>query len=129
MKWYTLHRMLSVNRCVHLGLGQQQVCLGTSLFFFSSVCVRSRICSLVHSHPQLIFAAGLAPKFLRRYVAGGVSIALEKSKTAVRPLACGDPIRRLVAKCFCVAGKEEISKAFAGRNYGVGCPGGVGDID
>ena len=71
------------------------------------------------------FSAGLAPKFLRRYVAGGVSIALEKSKTAVRPLACGDPIRRLVAKCFCVAGKEEISKAFAGRNYGVGCPGGV----
>jgi len=54
-----------------------------------------------------------------------VSIALEKGKTAVRPLACGDPIRRLVAKCFCVAGKEEISKAFAGRNYGVGCPGGV----
>src|SRR5687767_2357538 len=38
------------------------------------------------------FAAGLAPNFLRRYVAGGVSIALEKSKTAVRPLACGDPI-------------------------------------
>ena len=71
------------------------------------------------------FAAGLAPKFLRKYVAGGVSIALEKSKTAVRPLACGDPIRRLVAKCFCVAGKEEISKSFAGRNYGVGCPGGV----
>ena len=71
------------------------------------------------------FAFGLAPKFLRRYVAGGVSIALEKSKTAVRPLACGDPIRRLVAKCFCVAGKEEISKSFAGRNYGVGCPGGV----
>jgi hypothetical protein len=58
-------------------------------------------------------------------VAGGVSIALEKTKTSVRPLACGDPIRRLVAKCFCVAGKEEISKSFAGRNYGVGCPGGV----
>ena len=71
------------------------------------------------------FAAGLAPKFLRKFVAGGVSIALEKSKTAVRPLACGDPIRRLVAKCFCVAGKEEISHSFAGRNYGVGCPGGV----
>jgi hypothetical protein len=29
-----------------------------------------------------------------------------------------------VAKCFCVAGKEDISKAFRGRNYGVGCPGG-----
>ncbi len=63
--------------------------------------------------------------FLKRYVAGGVSLALEKTKTPVRPLACGDPIRRLVAKCFCFGGKEEISKAFAGRNYGVGSPGGV----
>ena len=71
------------------------------------------------------FACGLAPKFFRKYVAGRVSIALEKSQTAVRPLACGDPIRRLVAKCFLVAGHEEVSKAFAGRNYGVGCPGGV----
>ena len=42
------------------------------------------------------FAAGLAPKFLRKFVAGGVSIALEKSKTAVRPLSCGDPILRSV---------------------------------
>ncbi len=58
-------------------------------------------------------------------MAGGVSIALEKSQTAVRPLACGDPIRRLVAKCFCLGGKEAISKAFAGKNYGVGCKGGV----
>jgi hypothetical protein len=71
------------------------------------------------------FASGHAPSFLKRFVAGGVSIALEKSATAVRPLACGDPLRRLVAKCFCVAGKEDISKAFKGRNYGVGCPGGV----
>ena len=71
------------------------------------------------------FAAGLVPSFLKKFVAGGVSIALEKSKTAVRPLACGDPLRRLVAKCFCVAGKEEISKSFAGRNFGVGCKGGV----
>ena len=29
----------------------------------------------------------------------------------------------LVAKCFCVGGKEEISAAFKGRNFGVGCPG------
>ena len=54
-----------------------------------------------------------------------MSIALEKSATAVRPLACGDPLRRLVGKCFCVGGKEEISKSFKGKNYGVGCPGGV----
>ncbi len=48
------------------------------------------------------FARGMGPEFLRPLMAGGVSIALEKSQTAVRPLACGDPIRRLVAKCFCL---------------------------
>src|SRR5690349_7980940 len=37
------------------------------------------------------FAAGAAPSFLTRYIAGGVSIALETNATAVRPLACGDP--------------------------------------
>jgi hypothetical protein len=71
------------------------------------------------------FASGSAPEFLIPFIAGGVSIALEKSATAVRPLACGDPIRRLVGKCFCIAGKTEISKSFAGQNYGVGCKGGV----
>ena len=71
------------------------------------------------------FASGEGPGFLKRYVAGGVSIALTKTATSVRPLCCGDPIRRLVGMSFCVAGKDEISKAFKGRNYGVGCPGGV----
>ena len=72
-----------------------------------------------------LFAAGRAPAFLKRFIAGGVSIALEKTATSVRPLACGDPIRRLTAKCFCISGKREIEEAFKGRNYGVGCPGGV----
>src|SRR6185437_6163970 len=43
----------------------------------------------------------------------------------VRPLACGDPLRRLVAKCYCFGAKEEISGFFRDKNYGVGCPGGV----
>ena len=71
------------------------------------------------------FASGQAPDFLKRFIAGGVSIALEKNATSVRPLCCGDPIRRLVAKCFCIAGRDKIWEAFRGRNYGVGCPGGV----
>ena len=50
---------------------------------------------------------------------------MQKTETAIRPLACGDPIRRLVSKCFCVAGKDDIDAAFKGRNYGVGCKGGV----
>ena len=50
---------------------------------------------------------------------------MQKTETAIRPLACGDPIRRLVGKCFCVAAKDDISEAFKGKNYGVGCKGGV----
>ena len=71
------------------------------------------------------FASGEAPMFLQPFLAGGVSIALQKSATAVRPLCCGDPLRRLVAKCFCLGGKDEISATFKGKNFGVGCPGGV----
>ena len=32
---------------------------------------------------------------------------------------------RLVAKCFCLGRKDEISRGFKGKNFGVGCPGGV----
>jgi hypothetical protein len=67
-----------------------------------------------------MFARGVQP-----FLAGGVSIALQKSATAIRPLYCGDPIRRLVAKCFCFGGKTQISNTFKGKNYGVGCRGGV----
>jgi hypothetical protein len=72
-----------------------------------------------------LLASGRAPSFLRPFLAGGVSIALQKPGGGVRPLCCGDPLRRLVAKCFCLAGKDEISDFFKGKNYGVGCPGGV----
>jgi hypothetical protein len=72
-----------------------------------------------------LLADGRAPEFLKPFLAGGVSIALEKGGSAVRPLCSGDPLRRLVGKCFCIAGKSDISSAFKGRNYGVGCPGGV----
>ena len=72
-----------------------------------------------------LFASGNAPPFLQPFIAGGVSIALAKPNRGVRPLCCGDAIRRLVAKCFCHGGKKEISASFKGQNYGVGCPGGV----
>ena len=67
-----------------------------------------------------VLASGEAPMFLQPFLAGGVSIALAKPNRGVRPLCCGDPLRRLVA-----GGKGEISRAFEGKNFGVGCPGGV----
>jgi len=78
------------------------------------------LCSVVN-----LLASGEAPKFLQPFLAGGVSIALSKSNGGVRPLACGDPFRRLVGKCFCLGAKEDFSAMFAGSNFGVGCPGGV----
>ena len=62
---------------------------------------------------------------MRPFLAGGVSIALLKSNGGVRPLACGDAFRRLVAKCFCIGAKDDFSSFFAGKNFGVGCKGGV----
>ena len=61
-----------------------------------------------------MFARGEAPMFLQPFLAGGVSIALQKNATAARPLCCGDPIRRLVSKCFCLGAKTKflrLSKA------------------
>jgi len=72
-----------------------------------------------------LLASGEAPEFIRPFLAGGVSIAFSKAKGGVRPLACGDPFRRLVAKCFCLGAKQDFSSLFAGKNFGVGCPGGV----
>ena len=72
-----------------------------------------------------LLACGNDPRFLQPFLAGGVSIALVKPNRGVRPLCCGDPLRRLVAKCFCLGGKDEISRGFKGKNFGVGCPGGV----
>ena len=69
------------------------------------------------------FCSGEAPDFLQPFIAGGVSIALAKPNRGVRPLCSGDAIRRLVAKCFCLGAKDEISEEFKGKNYGVGCPG------
>ena len=68
-----------------------------------------------------LLASGRAPLFLQPFLAGGVSIALG----GVRPLCCGDPLRRLVGKCFCIGASPDISATFRNRNFGVGCPGGV----
>ena len=58
---------------------------------------------------------GEAPSFLRPFLAGGVSIALQKPGSS----RLWRPLRRLVAKCFCMAGKDEISQVFKGTNFGL----------
>ena len=95
--------------------------------FLLQQCARSESFHFVSTLTRAVnmLASGKAPMFLQPFLAGGVSIALAKPTRGVRPLCCGDPLRRLVAKCFCLGGKGEISQKFKGKNYGVGCPGGV----
>ena len=95
--------------------------------FLLQQCARSESFHFVSTLTRAVnmLASGKAPMFLQPFLAGGVSIALAKPSRGVRPLCCGDPLRRLVAKCFCLGGKGEISQKFKGKNYGVGCPGGV----
>ena len=95
--------------------------------FLLQQCLRAESFSFLKALSAAVnqLADGRAPQFLQPYLAGGVSIALAKPLSGVRPLCCGDPIRRLVGKCFCIGGKDEISAEFKGKNFGVGCPGGV----
>jgi hypothetical protein len=90
-------------------------------------CLRAESFSFLSALTAVVnqLASGRAPLFLQPFLAGGVSIALEKSNNGVRPLCCGDPLRRLVGKCFCLGGKDDITREFFNKNFGVGCPGGV----
>ena len=73
--------------------------------FLLQQCVRAESYLFTRALTSAVnqFAAGLAPRFLRRYVAGGSVDCTREIKDSWR-------------------GK---SKAFAGRNDGIGCPGGV----
>src|SRR6185312_7757073 len=77
-----------------------QQCARTESFHFVSTLTRA----------VNVLASGKAPMFLQPFLAGGVSIAVAKLNRGVRPLCCGDPLRRLVAKCFCLGGKGEIAR-------------------
>lgn len=119
------------DRDVRLALSSFPATSAAGLFGYRpallSQCAHAESFSFLRSLTRFVncLAAGSAPEFLRPFLAGGVSVALQKPNRGVRPLCCGDPIRRLVAKCFCIGGRAEISTTFAGRNFGVGCPGGV----
>src|SRR4051812_17636300 len=56
----------------------------------------------------------MAPDFCGAPLAKGVSIALTKGGSGVRPL-----------KCCCLGASDEIAHFCRGKNFGVGCPGGV----
>ena len=65
-----------------------------------------------------------APPSIQPFFAGARLTALIKKNKDVRPIAAGEVLRRLVAKCLCATHKETAAKMFAGLQYGVATPAG-----
>ena len=65
-----------------------------------------------------------APPGIQPFFAGARLTALLKKNKDVRPIAAGEVLRRLVAKCLCATHKETAAKMFAGLQYGVATPAG-----
>ena len=80
-----------------------------------------------------VLADGTAPVFLAPFVAGASLAALDKTKKGVfdvRPIAAGQIIRRIVAKCMCATQKDLAASFFRGEDansgqFGVACPAGA----
>ena len=74
-------------------------------------------------------AEGRVPVLLAPFLAGASLTALDKTKSGVfdvRPIAAGEILRRVVAKCLCATQKERAGKFFLeGGQYGVACPAGM----
>ena len=66
-----------------------------------------------------------APLIVQPYFAGARLTALIKKNRDVRPIAAGEILRRLVAKCLCATHKDAAAAHFKGYQYGVATPAGA----
>ena len=72
-----------------------------------------------------LLAKGLAPRALAPHLAGASLTALPKKDGSVRPIAVGETLRRLTAKCLCAEHKEAALSYFFPLQIGVGQPLGT----
>ena len=72
-----------------------------------------------------LLARGDAPDHLAQHLAGASLLALQKPGGGVRPIAIGEVLRRLVAKCFCNTYEREASAHLWPRQIGVAAPLGA----
>jgi len=74
-------------------------------------------------------AEGHVPVQFAPFLGGASLTALDKTKDGhfdVRPIASGEILRRIVAKCLCATQKERAGKFFVeGGQYGVACEAGM----
>jgi hypothetical protein len=69
--------------------------------------------------------AGNINPLLSPFLAGANLCALEKKGGGIRPLACGNALRRLVSKSICSVTQEKIRKVLQPHQVGVSVPGGA----
>ncbi|KAL5506266.1 hypothetical protein EMCRGX_G007877 [Ephydatia muelleri] len=76
-----------------------------------------------------ILSSGRAPALISPFLAGGNLTALVKSKDScasdIRPIAVGETLRRLTAKCLCAVVKAKAAEFFQPHQFGVSCSMGA----
>ena len=72
-----------------------------------------------------LLARGDAPEQLAQYLAGATLMALEKPGGGIRPIAIGEVLRRLVAKCLCNHYEKEAYEYLWPNQIGVAAPLGA----
>eukprot|EP00731_Ephydatia_muelleri_P025227 Em0017g310a len=79
-----------------------------------------------------ILSSGRAPALISPFLAGGNLTALVKSKDScasdIRPIAVGETLRRLTAKCLCAVVKAKAAEFFQPHQFGVSCSMGAEKI-
>jgi hypothetical protein len=82
--------------------------------------VREHLAALVN-----LLARGEAPASIAPHLAGATLIALTKQDGGVRPIAVGECLRRLVAKCLCGKAKDDAHAYLWPLQIGVATPLGA----
>ena len=71
-----------------------------------------------------LLARGEAPIFIAPYLCGAGLLARKKKDGSIRPIAVGEILRRLVAKCLCRLSSQKAASLLVPLQVGVGVPGG-----
>ena len=71
-----------------------------------------------------LLARGDAPTSIAPYLCGPSLLALKKKDGGIRPIAVGELLRRLVAKCLCRLSSQKAASLLVPLQIGVGVPDG-----
>ena len=72
-----------------------------------------------------LLARGDAPTLVAQHLAGASLMALQKPTGGIRPIAVGEVLRRLVAKCFCKTYERDATAYLWPKQIGVAAPLGA----